>query len=96
MLVVVKNLNTMRHSIKINRSGRFIMELLQHFWRTFMRFAKGASWCAMPFFLFACAATPAQQTAVSADVANSATAKEAKQATEKPMIPLTGELVYTF
>ncbi|MEX0615405.1 MAG: hypothetical protein WD177_05800, partial [Methylophaga sp.] len=82
-------INQICHSIKLNRAGRFNMDLLQQFWFGAGQIMRGAAWSSLPLFLLACTATPAQQ-------AKTETEPEPVviKAPEKTYLPLTSELVY--
>ena len=82
---------TMCHSNKINRSGRFIMELSPAQWKRLCNLVQRCLIFSATTLLLACASSPAQklESTVTEQVED-VTASESAQ----PALPLTAEIVY--
>jgi len=82
------------HSIKINRSGRLIMDLLQQRWKKLRLLLQ---WCfiySLPIFLSACAATQDQQ--IKIEQASDVKALQQQETIVEPEpIPLSPELMFS-
>lgn len=79
------------HSIKIKRSGRFIMNLFQSHWKNVVCFVRLCLLVSLPIFLVGCVSSPVQQATI--EQIESSTDGET-EITEPEPLPLTAELVY--
>lgn len=96
MYSILKSVKTMCHSIKLNCSGRLIMNSVKQFWFSNQRWVKGLSWLTLPFLLMACTAVPAQQATKTDQQKQSEKAQLQDEAAQTPeqFLPLTPEIVY--
>jgi tetratricopeptide (TPR) repeat protein len=97
--IVWRYLKSVRHSIKIKRSGRFNMESTQSFLNQAGKLLKRVGLLGMPLLLLACATSPAQQAEPSSS--EPIEEKAAQQAAETEpdkqevaTLPFTPELMY--
>lgn len=88
------------HSIKINRTGRSIMDLLHLQWKRLVRIARRSCLFIMTFALASCATAPAQKTDIPTEqeteevVTVSPVEQDLEPEKEVENLPLTSELVY--
>ena len=88
------------HSIKLNRTGRSIMDLLQLQWKRLLWIARRGTLLMMGLSLVSCATTPAPQAEIpTAEESKELVAIEAIEQTSEQEevledLPLTAELVY--
>ena len=85
--------SAMEHSNKINRSGRFIMDLSQAIWKKLSCFTRTSSLTTALVILSACSTVPSETPVVPTDSLSVSTPVAVE---EKPVetLPLTAELTY--